>query len=94
MFVDNKYLVDSAIHPHENLYKRHNELYFNQYQGGIEYKMLAFYHVSGGGNPSNILSKNWRYSNIWVLLHPRILWMRGNMDLLYFLLRGAYDQSK
>lgn len=59
MFGDKKYFVVSAIHPHDNLHNSHTVLCFHQVLDDITPKMVAFHHVSGGDNTSDIISKHW-----------------------------------
>ena len=55
IFGDNKYFVHSGMHPHTKLRKQDTALYFNWDWEAIEYNMAAFYHVSGGDKPYDIL---------------------------------------
>ena len=64
MFGDKKLVIESAIHTHANLHKRHIALSFHQFQEDIEYKAVASYHVSVWDNPDDILSNNLSYTKI------------------------------
>ena len=55
MFGDNKYVVDSDIHPHYKLQKRHTTSPFHLVRESIASKIGAFCHVSGGDNPADII---------------------------------------
>ena len=59
MFGDNKYVVNSAIHPHAKLHKRNTAISFHRFREAIASKMVAFYHVYGGDKPSDIISNHW-----------------------------------
>ena len=56
VFGDNKYFLDSAIHLHNKLHKHHTKLSFHILWKAIAYKMVNFYHFSGGFNIDGILS--------------------------------------
>ena len=83
MFGDNKYGVDSSIHPHAKLHKQHTALSFYWLQEDISYNMVAFYHDFVGYNSDDIISKHWSYSNIWGGFHPLLFYMGDTMDLLH-----------
>ena len=55
VFGDNKYFIDSSIHLHAKLHKRHTRLSFCQVQEAIASNMVIFYHVYVGDNPDYIL---------------------------------------
>ena len=52
MIEDTKYVIDSDIQPHDKLHKSRTELYFHWVCEDIAFKMVAFYHVYWGDNPS------------------------------------------
>ena len=83
MFGDKKYVVDSAIHPHAKIHKRHTTLYFHKVQEDIVSNMVPFYHVYGVDNTYGIISNNCSYSHIWKRFWPLILCMGNTMELLY-----------
>ena len=64
MFGDNKYVVNSAIHPHAKLHKRNTAISFHRFREAIAYKMVSFYRLYGVDDPSNILSKHCSYNHI------------------------------
>ena len=94
MFIDNKSVTDNDIHPHAKLHKRHITLYFNWFWEATKYRILSFYHVSGGNNQADILSKYWIYTNIWGIFHPLLFWMRDTTDLLDMELKRDGGQEK
>ena len=67
MFGDKKFVVDGATHLHSKIHNHHTALSYHQIQEAIAYNMVALYHVYGGDDPVDILSKHWSYINIWVL---------------------------
>ena len=82
MFGDNKAVVDSSVHPHSKLHKRHNALSFHRVREAIASKYVSLHHLPGEHNPSDILSKHWGYQQIWKLLQP-ILFYSGDTAGLY-----------
>ena len=94
MFGDKKYVVGSAIHPHSKIKKRHTELSFYRVCNDIAYKMVDFYYVYGGDNPSDILSKYWSYTKVWGLLQTLLFWMGDTTDLLNLELKRDNGQEK
>ena len=82
MLVDNKSVVDSTVQPPANIHKSYTALSFHRVRESVASNMVDFYHISGGDNPYDILSKHCIYINIWGLLQP-LLFLIG--DTMYFL---------
>ena len=80
MFGDNKSVVDTASVPHGKLQKRHNILSFHRTRFAIAAKILNFFHISGKGNPAEVLSKHWDFPSAWPMLKPLLFWP-GNSGL-------------
>ena len=70
LFGDNKSVVDSSTIPHSKLHKRHTLLSFHRVRETIASGMVAYHHIPGSSNPSDVLSKHWAYPSIWPLLRP------------------------
>jgi len=43
--------------------------------------IIGFYHIDGGENPADNLSKHWGYWQIWKLLQPLLFWRGDTMDI-------------
>ena len=80
MFGDNESMVNSASQVHSRLHKRHNMLSYHRVREAIAAKMVHLSHVPGSGNPADILSKHWGYSDIWHLLRPLLFWKFDTKD--------------
>ena len=78
MFGDNKSVVDSSTIPHSKLHKRHTALSFHRVREAIASNMLEFYHIDGGDNPADILSKHWGYNQVWKNILRPLLHFPGN----------------
>ena len=94
MFGDTKSVFDSAIHLNSKLHKRHIDLSFHRVWEAIEYNVVAFYRVYGIYKPSEILSKNWSYNQIWGLLQPLLFCMGDTMEFLDLELKRDDGQGK
>jgi Reverse transcriptase (RNA-dependent DNA polymerase) len=77
MFGDNESVVNSSMHPHAKLHKRHTMLSFHQVRQAIAHKILNFFHIEGKFNPADILSKHWSHNDIWHSLQP-LMFYKGN----------------
>jgi hypothetical protein len=82
MFGDNKTVVESYIRPHAKLHKRRMALSCHRVREAIAAKIIAFYHVDGVRNPSDILSKHWGYQQVWKLLRPLLFWLGDTLEIL------------
>ena len=79
MFGDNKTVVDSGSLPHAKLHKRHTMLSYHHIREAIASGMVKFFHMPGGINPADILSKHWGHQQIWKQLQPLLFWeIRGS----------------
>ena len=94
MFEDNKYVVDGALYSYAKLHKRHTVLSLNRVRGSVAYNMVAFHNVSRGDNPDGIISKHWRYTNIWGIFQPLIFCMGDTIEILYLELKRGVGQEK
>ena len=81
MFGDNESVVNSATQPHGKLHKRHNMLSFHFVREAISRGYIAFTHIPGSENPSDLLSKHWGYSDIWPLLKTLLFWEGDTLDI-------------
>jgi len=55
---DNQSVVTSSTIPHSSLNKQHNALLYHRVCEAIASKILAFFHIDGKTNPSDVLSKH------------------------------------
>ena len=74
MFGDNKTVIDSGSLPHAKLHKRHTMLSYHHVREAIASGMVKFFHMPGGINPADILSKYWGHQQIWKQLQPLLFW--------------------
>jgi hypothetical protein len=74
MFGDNEAVVNSSTRFDAKLHKRHNALSFHKVREAIASKVLAYYHLDGEFNPSDILSKHWAYGQVWQLMQLLLFW--------------------
>jgi hypothetical protein len=77
MFGDNESVVNSSVHPHAKLHKRHTALSFHRVREAIAAKILFYHHIRSEFNAADILSKHWAHPNVWKLLRPLLFW-RGD----------------
>ena len=82
LFGDNESVVKSATMPHSKLNKRHNALSFHRVRETIAAKFVAFMHVPGAINPSDVLSKHWSHHCVWPTLQPLLFWQGDTAELL------------
>ena len=71
LFGDNQSVVTSSTIPHSSLNKRHNALSYHRVWEAIAGKILAFFHVNGKTNPSDVLSKHGGHTDAW----PHLKWL-------------------
>jgi hypothetical protein len=82
VFGDNKTIIDASLTPHAKLHKRHNALSFHCVQEAVASKYVTIFHLLGGYNPADILSKHWAYTLVWQTMNA-LLFARGDTwDLL------------
>ena len=43
---------------------------------------MTFRYIQGKDNPVDILTKHWRYQQIWGMMQPLLFWQGDTMDLL------------
>jgi hypothetical protein len=89
MFGDNESVVNSSIHPHARLHKRHNALSFHRVREVVASGHLVFSYIPGENNPADIFSKHWGYSAVWHMLKT-ILFVNGDTIIS----PGKNDKSK
>jgi hypothetical protein len=91
MFGDNKSVIDSSVHVHAKLHKRHNMLSFHRVREAVASGMIKFHFIPGEINPADILSKHWGYVQIWEQLRAILFWQGDTMDIL---LQKSYHDEK
>ena len=82
MFGDNESVVNSACAPQAKLYKRHVFLSFHRVRESIAAGITTFRFIQGKDNPADILTKHWKYQQVWGMMHPLLFWQGHTMDLL------------
>jgi hypothetical protein len=82
LFGDNESVVTSSTLPQSQLNKRHMALAYHFSRESIASKMVAYHHISGSMNPSDILSKHWGHSQIYPLLRPLMFYQGDTIDLV------------
>ena len=82
MFGNNKTIIDSSSKPHAKLHKCHNALSFNHVHEAIASNYVSFTFLNGKYNPADVLSKNWGYQQVWMML-KLILFFCGDTAQLY-----------
>ena len=81
-FGDNESVVTSSTVPHSKLNKRHNALSYHRVREAIAAKILAFVHIPGKQNPSDVLSKHWAHCHVWSMLQALLFYPGDTADLL------------
>jgi len=71
LYGDNQSVVTSSTIPHSSLNKRHNALLYHRVWEAIASKILAFFHIDGKTNPSDVLSKHCGHTDAW----PHLKWL-------------------
>ena len=69
-------------YPFANIHKHHTVLSSYIFWGDILNNIIALYHVNGGYNISDLLTKHWIYSNVWKPLNTIMSCMGDTMDFL------------
>ena len=82
LFGDNSAVITNGTISHSQLQKRHNTLAYHRVREAIADKVMALYHIPGGINPADILSKHWGYQQIWPALRAIMFWQGDTMDLI------------
>jgi hypothetical protein len=82
MFGNNESVVNSSNLPAGKLHKRHIALSWHRVRESIAANILYFIHIPGAINPSDMLSKQWRYQKAWTQLQALLFWQGDTTDLL------------
>ena len=82
LFGDNGSVVTSSTFPDSQLGKRHHALSYHFVREAIASEMLAFHHIPGEINPSDVLSKHWGHVQVWPTLKAILFWI-GNTAALF-----------
>ena len=80
MLRDNLAVTSNASIHKDTLKKRHNALSYHRVREAIAAKVLKFHHISGKGNPSDILTKFLPSSIWWPLMKPILHWPKKVKD--------------
>ena len=81
LFGDNKSVVDSSTLPHSPLKKRHHALSYHRVREAIAAEFLGFYWIDGSKNPADVLSKHWKFHDVWPTLKTIMFW-RGDTSVI------------
>jgi len=81
LFGDNGSVVTSSTIPDSQLGKRHHALSYHFVREAVASEMLAFYHIPGEINPSDILSKHWGSIQVWPQIKAILFWMGDTAEL-------------
>ena len=82
-FGDNLAQITSASVPQAKLNKRHNILSFHFVPDLISKGFINLIHIASEFNPSDILSKNWKYQASYENILKPFLHYEGNVGNLY-----------
>ena len=82
-FSDNLAQITSASVPQYKLNKRHNILFFHFVRDLISKGFINLIHIASEFNPSDILSKNWKYQASYENILKPFLHYEGNVGNLY-----------
>jgi hypothetical protein len=82
LFGDNGSVVRGGSTPHSPLKKRHLALSYHYTREAVSSSALDFQFIPGPLNPSDCLSKNWGYQQVWPMLQPILFWRGNPSDLL------------
>jgi hypothetical protein len=91
LFGDNASVVTGGSTPHSPLKKRHLALSYHYVREAVSSTALTFQFIPSELNPSDCLSKNWGYQQVWPMLQPILFWKGNTSDLL---LRSSSKQLK
>ena len=81
MFGDNKSAVDSASVSTSSLSKKSTLAYYHSVRETIAAGYLPFNWKYGKSNPTDILSKHWKFASIWLLLKSLLFWKGDTHEL-------------
>ena len=82
VFGDNQSVVNSSMHPHGKLHKRHVMLSFHRVRQCIAHGIASVFHVAGKENPADMVSKHWSHADIWGVLQPLMFWRGDTIGLV------------
>ncbi len=82
LFGDNESVIKSGSMPHSQLNKRWHGLAYHCTREAVASKMVSLHHIPGAINPSDVLSKHWGYSQVWLMLQGILFWLGDPADLL------------
>jgi hypothetical protein len=82
MFGDNQAVVTVASILHYSFNKVHKALDYPCACEMIAAKILGYYLIDVKKNPANIVSKHWRYPQVWHLLKPQLFYSGDTKDLI------------
>ena len=68
--------------PHAQLHERHTALSFHRVREAIASKIVSFIHIDGKLNPADMLSKHWRYQQIWPMMKALLFYEGEILDLI------------
>ena len=81
LFGDNKSVVDSSTLPQSPLKKRHHALSYHRVREAIAAEFIGFYWIEGSKNPADVLSKHWKFHDVWPTLKPLMFWRGDTSDI-------------
>ena len=81
LYGDNQTVVTSSALPHSRFHKHHTALAYHRVHEAIAAGIIIFLHIAGKLNPTDILSKCWGYSQVWMILQPLLFW-QGDTSVL------------
>jgi hypothetical protein len=82
MFGDNQEVVTNSSIPHLSLDTSHNALDYHHVCEMIAAKILGYYWIDGMKNPADIVSKHWRYPQVWHIKKPLLFYFGDTKDLI------------
>jgi len=74
MFSDNQGVHMNSTVLHLQLNKCHNALAYHRVHKAIMVKIMKFYKIDGKKNPSDIVSKQCSYTDVWLHVKPLLFW--------------------
>ena len=83
LFGDNNSVVTSSTIPHSPNKKRHHSLSYHFVREAIAAGIVRFNHVVSKCNVADIVSKHWKYSDVWPMLQAVLFWRGDTAELLH-----------
>ncbi len=80
MFGDNDSMINSSRRTDAKLHKRHVALSFHRVREAVASGMIVLSHIGSKLNPSDILSKFWTHTAVWMTLQPLLFWQGDTLD--------------